>query len=219
MNRNFFSKENYHNAIWALLIAFISFLGGSLFKVFSGPERIIIDRDKSKLGFDTAYTIIRIEGDSSLLSYYKNNISGKIIKSNDYESSNNFAKIARPAFELPVKFKGYTSTTDLNSYASVQISRHTFTQNENIDIQFNLLNKDYLHKISPVFVTLLKYKSYYYEFIWEEQYKFENTNNSIRFNSNFKKGEYTLEVGFFIMDEINKVYPPKHSQSFIINII
>jgi len=219
MSKPFFSKENLHSALWALLIAFVGFIGALIWKGFSGPDKVIVTKDENYQAIDTTITIIKFEGDSAILEAIRNYNHQLTIDSKKESTNKNIAVISRPKLSMPDIVEGYIKKP-INSFASIDVPRKTYTRNEFIEVHLNVFNELTLDKISPVFIEIVKETGVNaVSLIWEEQFKLEHMNNSIRFSSDIKKGEYLLTIGFYLMDELHQKYPPQYSKTYKIKII
>lgn len=216
---DFFKKEYIYNAIWALIIAIIGFISGLIWKNYSGPDRVIIEKDESLYSKDTTITIVKFEGDSIAINAFKNFNPNLIVKSSNNNSLANNASIAQHKIEFSNIVKGYTQES-LNSYASVEIPRLTYSKGEMIEFEMTIFDNNILKKISPVFIEIVKKTGENsITQVWEEQFKINNINNTIRFSSDFPKDEYQLAIGFYLMDELNQKYPPFYLKRVKIKII
>ena len=216
---SFFKKENIHNSMWALIIAFISFIGGLIWNNYSGPERVIIEKDNSRPLMDTTITIVRFEGDSSTIAALKNYNPQLTVNSFTENDKVNYVSIAQQRIKFPKVVKGYIQKS-LNAYAIVEIARFTYSKGELIELELKLFDKKLLKKISPVFIEVVRKTSEKsVTQIWEEQFKINHMNNTIRFSSDFPKGKYQLTIGFYLMDEIHQKYPPFYSKRMKLEII
>lgn len=215
----FFKKENIHNAIWALIIALLGFIGGLIWKGYTGPDRVIIEKDESRLSKDTTVTIVRFEGDSSTIIALKNfNPQLTVNSSNDNEAINN-ASIALHKIKFPSVVEGYIQKP-LNTYATVQIPRLTYVKGEMIELELKIFDTKTLKRISPIFIEIVrKTGENSVTQMWEEQFKINHLNNTIRFSSDFPKNEYQLAIGFYLMDEVHQKYPPFYSKRVKLKII
>lgn len=138
-------------------------------------------------------------------------------ESNISEVSSGGAKIKRPKFKMPSIVEGYVKN-NLNSIATLNINSTEFQKNDKLKLNLNIFNSSTLNEITPVFVDVVEQKgdkSYYQ--IWNEQYEVNQTDITIAFSTDFKKGKYELTVGFYRLDEINSKYPAFYSKTF--NII
>jgi len=205
--------------MWALIIAFVGFIGGLIWKNYSGPDRVIIEKDDSKRAVDTTVTIVRFEGDSTTIAALKNYNPKLTVQSSSDNNSAKYASLARPKIKFPDVVEGYTQKP-LNTYGTVEIARQTFSKGEMIEIELKLIDKKLLKKISPVFIEVVRKTSQNsVTQIWEEQFKIDAINNTIRFSSDFPKGEYQLAIGFYLMDEIHQKFPPLYSKRMKLKII
>ncbi|MBD0852068.1 hypothetical protein [Maribacter arenosus] len=219
MNKDFFKKENIHNAIWALIIALFAFIGGLVWQSFTGPERVIVEKDENISRKDTTITIIKFEGDSATINAIKNFNPQLSVKSSSDKSIRNTASIARPKIRLPNMVEGYIQKP-LNTFASVVIPRLTYSKGEMIELELKIFDEETLKKISPLFIGVVKTNSEKsITQIWEEQFNITDLNNTIRFSSDFGRDEYELSVGFYLMDELHQKYPTRYSKRFKIVII
>ena len=216
---SFLSKDNIYGAIWTLLIGLIGFAGGLIWKNYSGPERVIVERIDSKGSIDTTITIFKFEGDSTTLKNLSKYSPKLSVKSASDKNTNNVALIAKPKIKMPSIVERYTEGK-IHSYATVEIPRLTFTQNERVEVELMFFNESTLKIISPVYIDLVKESGENsVTSVWEEQFKIEHVNNLIRFSSDFKKGEYKLSVGFYLMDELHQKFPTRYSKTYNIKII
>lgn len=219
MTKEFFSKENLINAIWAILIAFFGFIGGSVWDLFSGPEKVVIERNNDSAKVDTTVTILKFEGDSTMLKAFQNYNRVLEVEPKKDIINRNFASVAKLKLNMPSIVKGYKKHS-INPYAIVDLPRKTYTKSEIINLDLIFLNKETLLKISPIFIDIVKEKSKNSMIqIWEQQYRITNISNSIRFASNFPKGEYMLSIGFYFMDELEEEFPFQYTKTYKIKII
>ena len=127
-------------------------------------------------------------------------------------------KIKRPKYKMPSIVEGYVKN-NLNSFASIKINSTEFDKNDKLKLNLNFFNSITLKEITPIFVDIVEQKgdkSYYQ--IWNEQYEVNQTDNTISFSTDFKKGKYEFTVGFYRLDEINNKYPSFYSKTFTIII-
>jgi len=215
----FFGKKNIINALWALLLAFICFLAGTIYKTITGPERVIIAKDESRCPKDTTISIIRFEGDSATMNAIKSFNPNLTVKpSNDNYDINN-ASVAQNKIVFPSIVEGYTQQS-INSYASVEIPRQTYSKGEMIEFKLKIFDYSIIKKISPLFIEIVKITGdNSMSYVWDEQFTITHQNNTIRFSSDFPKDEYQLAIGFYLMDEIHQKFPPFYSKRFKLIII
>ena len=89
-----------------------------------------------------------------------------------------------------------------------------------IELELKIFNKKTLKKISPIFIDIIKIKNENVSTqIWQEQFKINELNNTIKFSSDFERNEYQLSVGFYLMDELHTKFPPRYMKSFKLKII
>lgn len=219
MTGKFFDKNNLHNATWAIIIALLGFVGGLVWKNFSGPDRVIIERDESYHNSDTTITIVKIEGDTSALSLLNMYNLKSSISSTKQNSISNSASIVKPKFELPGIVEGYLQSS-ISSFATVEIPRSTYSKDEMVEITLKVLNNETIKKISPVFVDIVKQTGKNsVTFIWGKQFRISNLENTIRFSADLSKDTYEMTVGFYLMDEIQQKYPPLYLKKFELRVI
>jgi hypothetical protein len=145
-------------------------------------------------------------------------IENKIVSNPSTETKNNNSKIQRPQFKLPKIVEGYVEGKT-NSFATISINSNEFKRKERVIINLDFFNKSTLEKISPLFIDIVepKTENSVYQ-IWSEQYEINELQNIISFSSDFKPGKYTLTVGFYIKDELNKKYPTRYSKKYNIEV-
>lgn len=218
--KGLFKNENWHNFFWALIIALIGFVGGQVWNYFDGPQKVIIVKD-DKNTKDTSVTIIKVDGDSSFLALLNEKKKINVVSANQTDDAINDNKLMPtiPKFNLPTVVSGYMPHS-LNDYGTVSIPRVVFSSGEKIKIDFQLLDKRIVEKISPVFISVLKkVRDNNYNLIWNNQFKVTDKNNTVEISADFKADTYELIFGFYIMDEINQKFPPFYMKKFDVSII
>ncbi|MCH7827210.1 MAG: hypothetical protein IIC75_04430 [Bacteroidetes bacterium] len=244
--KSFFSKDNIHNFLWAIIGAFLIFVCGLIWHWWDGPQEVKIISTKN-LSPDTTITIVRIEPfeifqstnqnreqtptnqqvdikiiDSlirkALVDLYrkKTDISQNPIKISKESLLN--ASLQRPIFKLPSIVKGYTQGKII-SYSSININKNKFDSNENIELLIEFFDSKVLSKITPIFVDIHKRKSKNSVYlIWNDQFSPNSAKSIVKFTSSFPKGNYELIVGFYLKSEINTEFPMRYSKKFNIEI-
>jgi hypothetical protein len=200
------------------MIAIIAFVVGMGWKSIWGPEKVIILRDESPKSIDTTVNVYKLEGDSATLDALRNYNSKVTIESDD-DPKNNTAELTRPKFRLPDIVEGYR-LTGINSFASAEVYRNTYTSNEFIEVYIKFFSKETLKRITPIFIEVYQEKEKNSISVnWAEQFTAVHQNNLIKFSSDFSKGEYRLAIGFYLMDELNQEFPTKYVKRFNIRIL
>jgi len=198
MSNTFFNKRNVFKALWAVIIFVAGLLIASIFKIFSGPDKVIFEPSDSFKSIDSTVNIIKIEGDPITLEEIRKFNPYLSIQSNQESITRNTATISRPKFNLPNIVKGYNQKT-LNSFAIIDLPSQTYTQHEIIEFNLKFFDESMLLKISPVIVTITKeISSLKSDIVWEEQFKILHLNNTIRFASDFSKGLINLHLVFIL---------------------
>ena len=216
MKGKFLSKENIHTAIWALIIASVSFIGGLVWKGFSGPDRVFIE-NRSTGKTDTLINILRIESDNPLLRPTPNNSSQIQVASSIPNKGK--AHIAWPKFQFPEVVKGYKKRS-IASFCSINISQQAYHTNEFIEIKLSMFDESIIKRSSPIFVEILERKTESsFTSIWKEQIKIYSSENVLFVPITFPKGEYKLSVGFYLIDEIHEEYPPRYMKEYKLKVV
>jgi len=201
------------------MTAIIGFIGGQAWNYFNGPEKVIVSNfgDRSK---DTTISIVKIDGDTSLIKFLKNNDNLNLsISSTTDASSNILLNPAIPQLIFPKIVEGYTKAS-LNGYGLANVTRSTYSRNEVLKISLKLFNPETLDKISPIFMDIQrKISNNSYNLLWNQQFKAKGIDNIVQLSTNFEPGNYQLTIGFYLMDEVNQKFPPFYSQVFTITII
>ena len=216
MKGKFLSEENLHTAIWALIIASLSFIGGLLWKGFSGPDRVLIEnRHAGKT--DTIINILRIENDNLLLKPAPNNSSQ--IQFASSAPNKDKAHIAWPRFQFPEVVTGYKKRS-IDSFCLVDVPQQTYHPSELIEIKLSMFDESIIRRSSPIFVEVLERKTENsFASIWKEQVKIYSRENVLFVPVTFPKGEYKLSVGFYLTDEIHQEHPPKYMKEYKLKVV
>jgi hypothetical protein len=162
--------------------------------------------------------------DSLRLAIIKNEIKkpvvlGNLIPLRDNNPGFSSTNIKRPKFKMPAIVSGYT-TEQINSYATANLNSSIINRKEQIEITLDFFDQAIINKITPIIVSIVQAKgenSLYY--IWGEQYELKGKRNMIVFSADFKPGKYELEIGFYLLDDLDKKYPTYYSKKFNIDII
>jgi hypothetical protein len=118
------------------------------------------------------------------------------------------AHIAHPRFKLPGHVVGCIPNK-LTSYARIADLAPEYNANRDISFEIELLDPTLSEKISPVIVNALrKESSNSYQKLSSQQFRLEPGKNIITIPADFGIGNFTIEVGFYFLDETDEEYPP-----------
>ncbi len=108
---------------------------------------------------------------------------------------------------MPKIVEGYHQG-NISSFAKTNCPYGPIKSGQIVTIKLEFLDKNWIGKITPLFVDIVKKKSENSVYqLWSEQYKITGQKIRIPFVADFKKGEYELIFGFYLKNEINKKYP------------
>lgn len=116
-------------------------------------------------------------------------------------------QIKIPKFQLPSVVKGYTEGK-LSSFAKMSLPKTEYHNYEEIQFTFKLLDPTMLGKISPLIVDVLrKDAEYQYTLFYNQQFVLQPNDNLVILIADFGVGKFILQVGFYLVDELNQEYP------------
>ncbi|WP_111669480.1 hypothetical protein [Algoriphagus litoralis] len=152
-------------------------------------------------------SIIRPDITTNIISSKKPDISRKAL-----------ASLNRPLFSLPKNVKGYINSP-FNSIGVIRLNSNEFKRNEKIEVTVETFYKKGEIELSPFYVSILeKEENSNYIQIWQDQFALVDEKSLISFSSNFKPGNYILEVGAYDLTTINNEYPNFHIERFNLRI-
>ena len=138
--------------------------------------------------------------------------------SSSAQISDSSAPLYRPKFTMPSIVTGYTDG-QINSYATINVNKTVFTQNDYIELTTIFLQKDILNKITPLFVDIVKRTSPTSATqIWSDQFVPNDTKTKVKFSAAFNPDMYELTIGFYLKDNVDNKYPEFYSKKFAITI-
>lgn len=196
----FFSKVNLHNAILAILIAFISFIGGLIYKHFSGPDEVVVTNRDPKIK-DTIVTIVKFESDGKYLESLSNMTASKIQKQYSKPQENVNQKETAKSIALSIS-KEYQLKFD-----SLRIATQASLKDKP-QVNDNLISIPSGNPSS--YIAQLKRPRYKMPSIVEGYVGGQiNSYGSITINSNefFKKDKVVLTIDFLNKSTLEKITP------------
>jgi hypothetical protein len=98
-NNKFFSKTNIYPTIWAIIVGLLAFMGGLVWKSYTGPDEVVIlNRDNSK---DTTITVIQFKPDQEYFNQLTN-LTRKSVRRQFAKSQTNEKKINLDSLTLNI---------------------------------------------------------------------------------------------------------------------
>lgn len=205
-------KGNWTKAIFFILGAIVTVLITKFF------DRIIPDNPQIVKEVTDTITIVHKYADEK--DEIEPNVINEKIDLNikkrtiDYKQSNDFEDITIPKYNLKVdfnkpisvtnkKWKGYTYG-DISAYAIVGCPDPT---SPILTFTLAMLNKETLKDIAffRCIITRLENNSRYW--VNESYYEVKSADNVIGIVNNLGKGEYSIDFGFMLKEELTKEYP------------
>lgn len=225
MKGYFFSKENVHQAIWAIVVASIVGAAGYIIGRISGPEKIIVTNSSSK----STPLIVRVAPDDNTnnvnsnlniiaahLEAIKNIQLGNTIKEEQILSNKKTSKVSynlpqAPKFKMPKNVKGYVRAS-LVGYGEATCPNAVIPQETVLLIQLYIEPKVRLESLTPAIIQMDKPgENNSLTHVFEQQFELFNGINTFRLPLNLDKGVYHLEAGFYLRTDLNEEFPDYHS--------
>lgn len=225
MRSNFLSKSNVHQAIWAIIVATIVGVAAFIFGRMSGPEKIVVTNppdDPSPLIVQVAPNVDTEDANSSLrtiaahLEAIRNIQMGKGLAEELEATRKTTSKISFnlpqvPRFRMPDNVKGYTRA-GLIGFGEAACPDPEVPRESVLLIQMNIEPHVRMESLTPAVIQMDKPDaSGGITHVLRQQFELNNGMNIFRLSLNLAKGEYHIEVGFYLRTDLNEEFPEFHS--------
>jgi hypothetical protein len=231
--KSFFSKKYVIPAVWALVIALLSFSVSQFFDIFRGPRPVLISGDRRIP--DTM--VVRVSSDTALqqkaLSALFDSLRFAIRETQVGRSSQHVSspsktiqsvmrdanRIQLKSFRLPSSVGGYLQRS-MVAFAISECPPSVASSGDIIQCRFTLLGNIDLSLLSPIFVSVYRRdeQGKVISSVFEQQYELKSGNNLIVFAASFPAGAYEIEFGFYRLDELDTKYPPFYARRCVVTI-
>ena len=216
----FFSKTNIIKAIWALLIALVSFLGGKIYQSVYGPQKVVIDSRPTKT--DPIYVKLN-DGQGNKLNKEILNLKKDVNNIKVYSSylgnqDNTINKPISGSYELPKNIKGY-SVASISGMTDTSKVNSNIKKGEPIIISFVARDVNLLKMATPVIVEILKTISKNEVLqVYRNVYELKNGQNNIVIDVDLSDGNYEMRYGYYKIAELKRKFPNYYSKQFIFKV-
>jgi len=216
-----FHRKHWIGLFWTLVAAIVAFFAGQVYSRREGPQKVYVTN------VDTARRVIAV-GDSSSREYLRD-IAKEIralrraqahsdpaprpfgqpgdsvrTQANAPTETPNLPQI--PHFEFPTNVKGHM-TGSLGAFASNHCPSRNQRSGTDVSAEFVLRSPSLLEKITPLVLQLstpIVHDTI--NQVFEQQYE-ARVRNHLVFTLPQTPGEYVLEFGFFLNNELSRKYP------------
>ncbi len=117
-------------------------------------------------------------------------------------------------FVMPNIVTGYINSP-LLSYFKYKIPEKAVGRNEEIIIEYEILDINLLSKITPLYLSIVKrVRPTSSHYIWGNQYEINPGKNRILLQADFELDEYEMIFGFYFKEDLNTEYPTFYNKKF-----
>lgn len=231
--KDFFNKKHIVEALWALLIALVSFLVGQFFDIFRGPQPVFIagenrpldtlvvrvwtDTSLQKLALSTMFDSLRM----AIHGLQVGRIPQQLSMSN--QETDSAIREANPIelkrLQMPSIVGGYLQSS-MDAFATSQCPPSSVVSGNIIQCRFTLLGNIDTSLLSPIFLSVYRRdeKGNLTSDVFEQEYKLRSGANLVVFAASFPPGSYQVEFGFYRLDELATKYPPFYQRSCVVTV-
>jgi hypothetical protein len=209
-DREFFHPKHFVALFWALVAGLLISLATIVWQARQEPQKVSITNPDT-----TVRTVI--VGDTAMRNYLETMI--RELRANrrsplpSTQSSGSTPPILpESAFSFPSKVRGY-GQSHLGRVATGTCPRGEFPPGSEVSFSVRVPNSQLVGKLSPLFVSIQRRdKANYVTLIFEQRYK-RQASTDLTVDAPAEPGSYDLVYGYYLLSELNTVFPPFYSKA------
>ncbi len=217
--QKFFSTQNLHQAIWALVIGAVAFTCGLIFTKVTGAEKVVVATPAD----GAAPVVVRIErspDDPDFLTVERLNSLSKALEDLAARSSleggqqavtSTLNRPMTPAFNMPVNVQGYLKAP-IAGFGKARCPEARVTRDEVFLVQLDLNPNVRTTALSPIYLRVDRPSTpNEVTQVYEQQYELHTGLNSFVMGYQLPIGNYEMALGFYATSELSRAFPNFYS--------